>query len=1235
MSSARHAVNRSFHSVLWLMALVLIPLAVVVGLGRELVPLVSEQKPTIERLLSEKSGLSIRLGNVSASWHGLTPRLMASHIALADPSAPTDTLLTIPGLSIEPDWWTSLRDLSPRLRIEVDGLSLTLAPNPEGGIRVLELSGLGSSHPERARESLRWLVAQPSIALSNSALAWQAPNQIKQGIHDLTISQYSHSDDYRAQVQFKLQGKSDIQRGIIRVDGDPLAWQTVPWQLYLNIQNLKDWQPWAAILPKGWQLDLQGGHGELWLSGQGDKPEQATISVQDVSMRARWPDAKPYVLSDLHGVFMAQGELARGHLAFSDIQGKLDGLPIPMQRGNVAWQPDALNVALAGLSLADAYTLVKREELIPASLAPMLQRLNPTGYLPRVHIQAIRRDEQWALSTANAEFKALSWQAYKALPGVSNMAGWLQANADQGLAYFDTRRASINAPEVFREPIAANKLRGGVRWYRQQDQWHIDTGILALDNADANARVQLALQLPIKDLGAGRLDLLAGLYDAQVASAWRYVPWHSAGDHTLAWLRSALTAGQVPSGSFVYSGALRRDSPDAGQLDMSLKLANASLDYVPGWPALNQLNGQVDIRGRDLSVSVNNGRVMDGTISRAVARIPELHKPVLSVDADLALDLSDLDRLLAESPLKTKTAEVASLLLMRGPAKANLQLTIPFATHQPLVKVSATVEQAEVGLADNPVQLTNVSGAITFDESAGLNGQLAGKLWNEAAQVELSGVKRSDQWRSQAIKVNAPITSVSLSRWLGTDLTAYIDGRTSALVNVDIPIAQVAAVGLRVSSNLKGMAIKLPAPLAKSASQAAELVYQGKLGPGKQLARATIDGIAQVGLTWRDKQLKQLLVRVGLPGLAWNEQVGIAIEANVDRLQLNDWRAFAAKTPTKSVSQKLVQAMPIFQRLNLQTKALMAGEENLGPVRLSLMREENDWIISADNLQPSALPKWPSTHVEARVKPQASGWLLEPLRLSQPNADFNGKLGWRTGPRASTQLSGQVDTRSSAALFTQLGLSGGLESRSGQLNAELTWPGDPSDFALAQLSGKFNANFESGRLVGIDRINPLARVFGLVNASNLMRRLRFDFSDVTRKGLSFDEIKLAGELNRGVLLPANLDLDGPSVSMQGRGSVNLITHEVDQRLRVDVPVSSALPVVAGFLAGPIVGGALVAADLLLEKQLARLTSIRYHLTGTWDDLHINDEAIVKPEELKPSAKTKNTNAAANEGKAQE
>ena len=116
------------------------------------------------------------------------------------------------------------------------------------------------------------------------------------------------------------------------------------------------------------------------------------------------------------------------------------------------------------------------------------------------------------------------------------------------------------------------------------------------------------------------------------------------------------------------------------------------------------------------------------------------------------------------------------------------------------------------------------------------------------------------------------------------------------------------------------------------------------------------------------------------------------------------------------------------------------------------------------------------------------------------------------------------------------------------------------------------------RLVEAGKINLLTRVFGLLNASNILRRLRFDFTDITRKGLNYDQISVQGELREGVMKPAKFELDGPTVSMQGRGWANLNTHEIDQQLRVGVPVSSAVPVVAGFLAGPVVGGALVAAD---------------------------------------------------------
>ena len=172
-----------------------------------------------------------------------------------------------------------------------------------------------------------------------------------------------------------------------------------------------------------------------------------------------------------------------------------------------------------------------------------------------------------------------------------------------------------------------------------------------------------------------------------------------------------------------------------------------------------------------------------------------------------------------------------------------------------------------------------------------------------------------------------------------------------------------------------------------------------------------------------------------------------------------------------------------------------------------------------------------------------------------------------------------------------------------------SWPGAPNDFNLDQSSGSVDATLKQGHLKEISGVNLATRVFGLINASNLLRRLRFDFTDITRKGLNYDRITVKADLKQGVFKPAQFDLEGPTVQIRGRGWVNLNNQTLDQQLRVGVPVSSAVPVLAGFLAGPIVGGALVAADLLLDKQLAKLTSVRYRVSGPWDALLVDDEAL--------------------------
>lgn len=1202
--------DRFLHGMLWVLAAVFIPLAVVVGVGRELLPLVSGQKPAIERLLTDRTGLQIRLGELQGDWHGLSPVLRASQVAIHDVRQPGKPLLVVPSITTEPDWWASLRDLSPRLRTTINGLKLTLAPKPGGGIEVVEFAGLGKSDPEKARRALRWLLAQPGLTLLDNQLHWQAPGRPVQALRDVRLQQFNSRHDYRLQAEFRLGDSPALQRALIVVGGDPLAWQKTPWQAYLQIQDLPAWQPWLSLLPKSWDTHLNQGDARLWLSSQGGKPAAATLVLADVGLGVQVPERGHYEARGLRGVFSLRREGETWHVGGDDLAGHVNELPLPMQRLAVDYAPDRLVASAARVSLADARALITREKLLSAALQQTLDTVQPSGWLPRALVVAEKKESGWHLQSANAEFKALTLLPTPTLPGVRDLAGWVQGGPEGGLLYLDTRRGELNLHTVFHEPVPVDVLRGGLRWLHADGVWHIDSDVLQLSNVDADAHAQFAVRIPDGHPEGARLDLLASITRGQVARAWRYVPWHAAGDKALAWLQRSLLAGLVDRGSFLYSGTLHGKG-HTGHFDMQLHVKGATLDYVPGWPAVQKLDGLVAIRGKELKIAGERAAMMGATATHVQAVIPDLTHGVLQVDADLAMDIADLDRLLAESPLKEHAGAVAESLELKGPAQAHLALHIPLHHEdgEVGVVVNANLKNAEVGLPAERLAFTGVSGPVSFDSHRGLTGQVQAALWGRPARVALTGEARAGHWSRQKIDVQAEAEALALGRWLNTDLTPYLRGKAPVRVALDIPVASESQIDLRVTSPLSGMRLLLPEPFAKAPEESLALTYQGKIGgSGEHLARASLGDKVQAGLAWRGGRLHRMLLRAGLPGVAWPDQPGLFVEARVPELDVAAWRALMPGSSGGTAGRQ-PSGLPAFRQLTLQADRVQTGEHSFGPTRVRLQRVEDDWQIRLSGAQPKSLPEWPATDVSTTLSQEQGLWRLDPLEIRQPQANFVGSLSWMAGARALTMVKGSLESKDLKRVLEQFGRGGAITSDNVQAKVMLQWPGNPDDFALDKLQGTIDARLKNGRLTEAGGVNLATRVFGLLNASNLLRRLRFDFSDVTRKGINFDQLLVQGELHDGVIKPARFDLDGPSVTIRGRGSVNLNTHEVDQQLRVGVPVSSAVPVVAGFLAGPVVGGALVAADLLLDKQLSRLTSVRYHVSGPWDALKVDDEVL--------------------------
>ncbi|MGO1750205.1 MAG: YhdP family protein, partial [Marinobacter sp.] len=128
------------------------------------------------------------------------------------------------------------------------------------------------------------------------------------------------------------------------------------------------------------------------------------------------------------------------------------------------------------------------------------------------------------------------------------------------------------------------------------------------------------------------------------------------------------------------------------------------------------------------------------------------------------------------------------------------------------------------------------------------------------------------------------------------------------------------------------------------------------------------------------------------------------------------------------------------------------------------------------------------------------------------------------------------------------------------------------------------------------------RIFNLLNADTLWRRLKLDFSDLYERGVAFDAISGKARLDDGLLtMDPELQVVGPSGAFKLSGSTNLTDEILDMRLVVVLPLTQNLPLAALLMgAGAPIGGALFVLDKVLGDPLSKLTSATYNVTGSWD-----------------------------------
>ncbi|HEY5718138.1 MAG TPA: AsmA-like C-terminal region-containing protein, partial [Motiliproteus sp.] len=218
---------------------------------------------------------------------------------------------------------------------------------------------------------------------------------------------------------------------------------------------------------------------------------------------------------------------------------------------------------------------------------------------------------------------------------------------------------------------------------------------------------------------------------------------------------------------------------------------------------------------------------------------------------------------------------------------------------------------------------------------------------------------------------------------------------------------------------------------------------------------------------------------------------------------------------------------------------------------------------------------------------------------------------WRfDGQQHRTDLLFNASAEDLGDVMEGVGSARSMETEGFDATAILGWPGTPLGFAWSALNGSLEVQARRGRILDTGE-RPVLKLFSLLNMRTLLRRLSFDFADLTAEGLFFDRIDgLLGMHNGVAQTLRTATLLSPTHDIDLEGQVDLGRELVDMELLVKLPVSENLPIAAALLAAPPVAGMVFLVERLIGDSLKRFTSVRYRLSGPWSDPQM--EPLRKP-----------------------
>jgi uncharacterized protein (TIGR02099 family) len=700
-----------------------------------------------------------------------------------------------------------------------------------------------------------------------------------------------------------------------------------------------------------------------------------------------------------------------------------------------------------------------------------------------------------------------------------------------------------------------------------------------------------------------------------------------------------------------------------GRFEVLFGVEDLLLDYWPEWPRAEEITAEIRFLNNRFDAWLETGKILESTLRNVHGRIEHLSKASpFRLSGRVTGPLQDKLRLISESPLQEQFAPLTENVRTEGEADLNLDFAIPISTRRKdpfsLDGVLA-FEDSAIHVDEWQMSVTQVNGKLLFDQNSVRSEGLEGRLLDTSAKIDVAPIKGDSGSTRITTHATLPVETL-LARYLPNLGLFELKGTTDWQLQLDIPPfvrGKKPPVGLRLSSSLRGIKLDLPAPIGKSKGQSRKLVVTTRLTDQTRRRLGIRYGnlldtalLLQVENSGKIRFLRGGLQFGGARAQLPDENL-VLIGGQLDNLHIDPWISYIESSGVGS-------EMPKITTKDLQVKELRYGDTRVQNLIFNMNADktgahgqiENDKFAGSFQI-PIPLQNRPVTmrldrlHLDfnpeeiAEIPQQETetGWAdprtLPAIDLQSEKIILNGRdygqltLLTRRTPEgialdvisliserlklsargewiiyrgnAQTAVEFTMDAESLGKLLDHLGYAPNLRRAPAKIEADLRWSGNPRQFSSTDLNGEIKMDVGEGRFREVDP--GLGRIFGLLNLSALQRRLSLDFSDLFKKGFSFDQMQGTFSLEEGNAYTNDLQIKGPAANIEIAGRIGLVDQDFDQMVTVTPEVSASLPIAGAVAGGPAVGAAVYLAQKVLGKRVDRVTNILYTVKGPWEN----------------------------------